>query len=73
MFMKKVFLSLMFYLFLFTNESFAYFDPGTGVFIIQAILGFLAAIIATFTMTWTRIKFFLLKLFGKKKVVKKNK
>ena len=50
----------------------AYFDPGTGAFIVQAILGFLAAIVASLTMTWTRIKLFFLKIIGKDKSVKKK-
>ena len=70
---KNIFLLLIFYFFFFTSESFAYFDPGTGAFIVQAILGFIAAIIATFTMTWTRIQFFFEKIFKKKKNIKKNK
>tara|TARA_B110000238_G_C16134973_1_gene443213 strand:+ start:3197 stop:3418 length:222 start_codon:yes stop_codon:yes gene_type:complete len=70
---KNIFLFLIFYFFVFTGESFAYFDPGTGAFIVQAILGFIAAIIASFTMTWTRIKLFFEKIFKKKKIIKKNK
>jgi len=50
----------------------AYFDPGTGAFIVQAILGFLAAVVASLTMTWTRIKLFFLKIIGKDKSVKKK-
>lgn len=50
----------------------AYFDPGTGAFIVQAILGFLAAVVASLTMTWTRIKLFFLRIIGKDKSVKKK-
>ncbi len=49
-----------------TSASQAYFDPGTGAFIIQAILGFLAAVVASLTMTWTRVKIFFSKIFKKK-------
>ena len=52
--------------------AYAYFDPGTGAFIVQAILGFLAAVVASLTMTWTRIKLFFLKIIGKDKSVKKK-
>ena len=44
----------------------AYFDPGTGAFIVQAILGFLAAVVASLTMTWNRVKMFFVKLFQTK-------
>lgn len=55
-----------------TSNSFAYFDPGTGAFIIQAILGFLAAVIASLTMTWNRVKMFFQKIFQKKSKSKKK-
>jgi|TARA_S200000501_G_C20325120_1_gene526187 hypothetical protein len=61
--MKKIFLILLFYFLIYPSKSFAYFDPGTGAFIIQAILGFLAAIVASLTMTWSRVKLFFTKIF----------
>ena len=64
--MKKTFLFVLFYFTIFLSESFAYFDPGTGAFILQAILGFLAAVVASLTMTWNRIKMFFEKIFQKK-------
>ena len=64
--MKKTFLFLLFYFIIFVSESFAYFDPGTGAFIVQAILGFLAAVVASLTMTWNKVKMFFLKLFQTK-------
>ena len=51
----------------------AYFDPGTGAFIVQAILGFLAAISATVAMTWTKVKNFFLKIFKKQKFEEQKK
>ena len=51
---------------IFVSESFAYFDPGTGAFIVQAILGFLAAVVASLTMTWNKVKMFFLKFFQTK-------
>lgn len=64
--MKKILLFLFFYFITFISESFAYFDPGTGAFIVQAILGFLAAVVASLTMTWNRVKMFFIKLFQTK-------
>lgn len=46
-FLKNRFMKL-FYLFFFaiiyTTEAYAYFDPGTGAFIVQAVIAFFAAI-----------------------------
>tara|TARA_B100000989_G_scaffold248422_1_gene195852 strand:+ start:995 stop:1216 length:222 start_codon:yes stop_codon:yes gene_type:complete len=70
--MKKIFLFLLLYFSVFLSESFAYFDPGTGAFIIQAILGFLAAVVASLTMTWNRVKMFFEKIFRKKSKSKKK-
>ena len=64
--MKKTFLFLFSYFIIFTNDSSAYFDPGTGAFIVQAILGFLAAVVASLAMTWNRVKMFFVKLFQNK-------
>ena len=64
--MKKTFLFLFFYFIIFASESFAYFDPGTGAFLVKAILGFLAAVVASLTMTWNRVKMFFIKLFQTK-------
>jgi len=71
--MKKLFL-LFFSLIVFmlpTSSSYAYLDPGTGSIILQAILGFVAASIATLTIYWNKFKNFFTKIFGKKD--KKNK
>ena len=70
--MKKIFLFIFFYFITFISESFAYFDPGTGAFIVQAILGFLAAVVASLTMTWTKVKMFFLKLFQNKEKSEKK-
>ena len=71
--MKKLFLlflsSIVFILL--TTKSFAYLDPGTGSIILQAILGFVAASIATLTLYWNKFKNFFTKIFSKKD--KKNK
>ena len=49
-----------------TSNSCAYFDPGTGSFILQAIIGFLAAGLAAMTVTWNKFKNFVLKILKKK-------
>ena len=50
-----------------TNRAFAYLDPGTGSIILQAILGFIAATLATLSFYWNKVKIFL------SKILKKNK
>ena len=63
-----------FYIFLYSNiiaiflivtNAYAYLDPGTGSFILQAIIGFLAALSAGFLYYWTKVKNFFLKFFKK--------
>ena len=49
------------------TNAYAYLDPGTGSFILQAIIGFLAALSAGFLYYWTKVKNFFLKLFKKNK------
>ena len=63
---KKIFIFYVIYFFALNSYSYAYFDPGTGAFIVQAILGFLAAVVASLTMTWNRVKMFFVKLFQTK-------
>ncbi len=50
-----------------TNHAFAYLDPGTGSIILQAILGFIAAALATLSFYWNKVKIFLSKLLKKNK------
>ena len=38
------------------TKAFAYLDPGTGSIILQAILGFIAAAIASISIYWTKFK-----------------
>ena len=52
-------------IFLIVSNAYAYLDPGTGSFILQAIIGFLAALSAGFLYYWTKVKNFFLKLFKK--------
>ena len=52
-------------IFLIVTNAYAYLDPGSGSFILQAIIGFLAALSAGFLYYWTKVKNFFLKLFKK--------
>ena len=75
MILPRCFLFLFIFFLSFKIENaYAYFDPGTGSFIIQAILGLLAAGMATIAVSWLKFKNFLLKIFKRKdKNVKKIK
>mgnify|MGYP001419705895 len=70
--MNKIF-SLLYILTLiiFPTKAFAYLDPGTGSIILQAILGFIAATIASISIYWAKFKSLISKLFDKKKENKK--
>ena len=66
--MKKIIIYLIsniIAIFLIVTNAYAYLDPGTGSFILQAIIGFLAAISAGFLYYWSKVKNFFLKLFKK--------
>ena len=49
------------------NNAYAYLDPGTGSIILQAILGFIAASVATISFYWSKVKLFFSKKFNKEK------
>tara|TARA_B100001093_G_scaffold380998_1_gene366495 strand:- start:380 stop:601 length:222 start_codon:yes stop_codon:yes gene_type:complete len=53
--------------FVFPNIAYAYLDPGTGSIILQAILGFIAAAVASISIYWIKFKMFIKKIFNKKK------
>lgn len=59
-------------LFNFSNNAYAYLDPGTGSFILQALAVILASIIAFFTSFIYKLKLFFNKIknFFKKKKTK---
>ena len=59
---------IIFFVFYFSliGKSFGYIDPGTGSIILQAILGFIAAAIATLSFYWDKFKMLICKLFKKK-------
>ena len=64
--MKLILLFFVLYLAMIGN-SFAYLDPGSGSFILQAIIGFIAAIFATVSFYWNKVKIFIARLFKKEK------
>jgi hypothetical protein len=68
----QIFLINLFSLILVFSNAYAYLDPGTGSFILQAIMGFLAAISAGFIYYWTKVKNFFLKIFKKNSNDKKT-
>ncbi len=68
---KKFSLIYIFTLIFFPTKAFAYLDPGTGSIILQAILGFIAATVASISIYWEKFKSLISKLFGKKKENKK--
>ena len=63
-------MKILLYIFLFMSMSIsmahAYLDPGGGAHIIQIIIAFIAAIGATLSFYWRKLKIFLSRLFKKK-------
>jgi len=64
--MKIFYLTIISY-FLFVNQSFAYFDPGTGAFIIQAIIALFTTIVLYITWPFKYIKKAITALLKKNK------
>ena len=65
---KNLFL-VLFCTFIMQTSSHAYLDPGTGGIILQAIIGFVAAVGATVTIYWRKFKNALTKIFKNSWVV----
>ena len=65
--MKKYIIVMIMFIFFLNNNAHAYLDPGSGSIILQAILGFIAAALATASYYWTKLKIFFSKLFKKEK------
>ena len=64
--MNLFFLNLGIFLFsTLVTPAYAYLDPGSGSIILQAILGFIAATVATMSFYWNKVKLFLRKFFKK--------
>ena len=57
---------LIVYLTFYNTQALAYIDPGTGGIILQAILGFIAAVGATITLYWRKFKELLKKFLNQK-------
>tara|TARA_B000000609_G_C23889826_1_gene197665 strand:- start:78 stop:293 length:216 start_codon:yes stop_codon:yes gene_type:complete len=68
---KKFSVLYILVLIIFPTKAFAYLDPGTGSIILQAILGFIAATVASVSIYWAKFKSLISKLFNKKKENKK--
>jgi hypothetical protein len=63
---------LLYFFITFSTSAHAYLDPGSGGFIIQAILAFIAAAITSLSFYWSKFKDLIKKTF-KKKDIKKSK
>ena len=68
--LKIILLSIVSLVF-FSKISFAYFDPGTGAFIVQAIIAFFSALIFYLGYPFVKLKKILEKII--KKILKKSK
>jgi len=51
---------------LFAFDAHAYLDPGTGGYLIQLVIGFIAGGLFLLKVFWQRVKFFLNKLVRRK-------
>ncbi len=69
--MKKLILIAINY-FIITSPAFAYLDPGSGGFIVQMVLAFIAMILIFFRSAWYKFKELVLKFFGLFKRKKKD-
>ena len=53
--------------FFFTTPCYSYLDPGSSSILLQAIIGFIAALGATISIYWKKFKNFIKKIFKKNK------
>ncbi len=70
--MKKYLFYIVALYVLLNTDAYAYLDPGSGSMILQAILGFIAAALATVSYYWEKVKTLLSKFFRKKKKSEKD-
>lgn len=70
--MKKYILNTIILFFFLNSNAYAYLDPGSGSIILQAILGFIAASLATISFYWSKLKTFFYKLLKKNKKSERN-
>lgn len=68
---KKLLSLIIIYLLCSVSQAHAYLDPGTGSIILQAILGFIAAVAATVSIYWEKFKSIINKVL--KRDTKDNK
>jgi hypothetical protein len=54
-------------IFFFITPSYSYLDPGSSSILLQAIIGFIAAVGATISIYWKKFKNFIKKIFKKDK------
>ena len=71
--MKYKFIIIVVLSFIISKPAYAYLDPGTGIIIIQAILGFIAAALVSINIWWLKIKTFFLTIFKSDKKKKSDK
>ena len=64
--MKNIYI-ILFSIFFLPSNAYSYFDPGSGAFIIQAIIAFVSAVIVYLTSPFIWIKNFFKKIFKKKR------
>ena len=64
---RFIFISSLVFFSIFSVNAYAYLDPGTGSIILQAIIGFIAAVGATVGLYWHKFKVFFKRLFNKDK------
>tara|TARA_B100000795_G_scaffold40664_1_gene26699 strand:- start:4798 stop:5010 length:213 start_codon:yes stop_codon:yes gene_type:complete len=70
--MNKYIIHIIIFLFVLNSNAYAYLDPGSGSIILQAILGLIAASIATISFYWSKFKMLIFKLLKKNKKSEKN-
>lgn len=73
--MKKIILYLTIVLILGSSNAYAYLDPGSGGFIIQMLIAFIASIVIFFKNGMMYVKNFFLKFlsfFSKEKINNQN-
>ena len=61
------FVLTFFFIFFYSNNAFAYIDPGTGGILIQALLAAFAAVSAFISLYWKKFKELINKIFKNKK------
>jgi hypothetical protein len=58
-------ISVFYILAIWGEPAYAYIDPGTGSMLIQAAIAAIAAASVFIGMSWSRVRLFLYRIFGK--------